>query len=52
MVVPPSIAQEAYDNLGSSVKRLVIFEKSGHSPMGSEVDQFPEEVNLFIDQNK
>lgn len=52
MVVPPSIAQETYDNLGSSVKDLVFFERSGHSPMGSESDLFAEEVNLFIDQNK
>jgi len=52
MVVPPSIAQETYDNLGSSVKELVFFERSGHSPMGSEADLFAEEVNMFIDQNK
>ncbi len=52
MVVPMSIAKEAYDNIGSSEKRVVIFEKSGHSPMGSAADQFAAEVNLFIDQNK
>lgn len=52
MVVPTVIAQETYDNLGSSVKRLVIFEKSGHVPFGSEPNQFAEEVMLFIDQNK
>jgi pimeloyl-ACP methyl ester carboxylesterase len=52
MVVPVAIAKEAYDNIGSSEKRVVIFEKSGHSPMGSAADQFAAEVNLFIDQNK
>lgn len=52
MVVPTSIAQEAYDNLGSSTKKLVIFEKSGHAPMGSEADLFAEEVKTFIDENK
>ncbi|MFT6998195.1 MAG: pimeloyl-ACP methyl ester carboxylesterase [Cryomorphaceae bacterium] len=52
MVVPMSIAEEAYANIGSSEKRLVIFEKSGHSPMGSVADLFSAEVNQFIDQHK
>ena len=52
MVIPVAIAEEAYANIGSSEKRVVIFEKSGHSPMGSVADQFAAEVNLFIDQNK
>jgi pimeloyl-ACP methyl ester carboxylesterase len=52
MVVPTVIAQETYDNLGSSVKRLVIFEKSGHAPFGSEPNLFADKVILFIDQNK
>lgn len=52
MVVPPRFAQDAFDNLGSSVKRLVIFEKSGHSPMATEADLFAEEVIEFINQNK
>jgi len=52
MVVPTVLAQEAYDNLGSNIKKLVIFEKSGHSPFGGEADLFAEEVILFIDQNK
>ncbi len=52
VVVPPSFAQEAYDNLGSNVKELVIFEKSGHEPMFSEADKFGEELIRFMDQNK
>lgn len=52
LVVSSFFAQEAYDNLGSSIKRLVIFEKSGHSPMSSEPNLFAEEVITFIDQNK
>ena len=52
MVVPPSFAQEAFDNLGSSVKELALFERSGHGPMFSEADQFAEEVISFMDQNK
>jgi len=52
MIVPPAFAQEAYDHLGSTVKELVIFENSGHSPMESEADLFAEAVITFIDQNK
>lgn len=52
MVIPPSIAQEAYDHLGSSSKKLMFFERSGHSPMFTEADGFAEELNLFITQNK
>lgn len=52
MVVPLSVAQQAYDSLGTNQKRIVIFEKSGHSPMGSESNLFAKEVNQFIIQNK
>ena len=52
MVVPPVFAQEAYDNLGSSIKELVIFERSGHSPFASEATKFSEDVIRFINQNK
>ncbi|WP_158655075.1 alpha/beta fold hydrolase [Flavivirga eckloniae] len=52
LVVPPKFAQEAYDNLGSSTKELVIFERSGHSPMSSEPELFSETVIDFINQNK
>ncbi len=52
MVVPPKFGQDAFDNLGSSVKKLVFFEKSGHGPMYSEGDQFADEVIEFITMNK
>ncbi len=52
MVIPVSFAQEAYDNLGSTVKKLVIFERSGHAPFTSEADQFVEEVLMFMNENK
>lgn len=52
MVVPIKFAQESFDNLGSSEKELVIFENSGHSPMGTEPDLFAEEVIAFINENK
>lgn len=52
LIVPFSFAQEAYDNLGSSIKELVIFQKSGHSPMSNEADLFAGEVIRFMDENK
>lgn len=52
IVVPVTFAQEAYDNLGSDIKELIIFEKSGHAPMLSEADKFVEELIRFMDQNK
>ncbi|RKN81195.1 alpha/beta fold hydrolase [Ulvibacterium marinum] len=52
MVVPEFYAQEAFDNLGSAEKKLVIFERSGHSPMFTESNQFAREVLQFMDQNK
>jgi len=52
MVVPPAFAQEAYDHLGSTVKEMVIFEESGHSPMDTEGDLFAESIITFINQNK
>lgn len=52
MVVPEFYAQEAFENLGSTEKKLVIFERSGHSPMFSESNQFAREVIQFMDENK
>ena len=52
MVLPVSFAQEAYDNLGSNSKELVIFEDSGHEPMFSEADLFAEKLIRFINENK
>lgn len=52
LVIPPKQGQEAFDNLGSEDKEIVIFEKSGHSPMINEGDKFAEEVIGFINQFK
>ena len=51
MVVPIKFAQVTFDNLGSSEKELVFFEKSGHSPMATEPNLFAKEVIQFINQN-
>ncbi len=52
MVVPEFYAQQAFDNLGASDKKLVFFERSGHSPMFTEPNRFADEVLQFINQNK
>ncbi len=52
MVVPIRFAQESYDNLGSTEKELVIFEKSAHGPMFTEPDLFADKVIEFINENK
>lgn len=52
MVVPIKFAQESFDNLGSTEKKLMIFEKSGHSPMATEPDLFADEVIAFINKNR
>ena len=52
MVVPIKFAQDAFNNLGSTSKKLVFLENSGHSPMTNEGELFAEEVIQFINQNK
>lgn len=52
MVVPATFGQEAFDTIGSKNKELVIFERSGHSPMVTEADRFAEEVITFMNANK
>jgi pimeloyl-ACP methyl ester carboxylesterase len=52
MVVPATFGQEAFDNIGTTYKKLVIFERSGHSPMNTESDLFAQEVIAFIEANK
>ncbi|TPN88805.1 alpha/beta fold hydrolase [Aquimarina algicola] len=52
MVVPVASAQIAFENIGSSSKKLLIFDRSGHSPMFSEPDLFAQEVLRFMDEHK
>ncbi|MGB1038410.1 MAG: alpha/beta fold hydrolase [Bacteroidia bacterium] len=51
-VVPPSLAYDAYNNVSSSFKKIVIFEKSAHSPMDTEWEAFNKEVVDFIESHK
>ncbi|MEL7219900.1 MAG: alpha/beta hydrolase [Bacteroidota bacterium] len=50
LVVPTKFAHEAYDQLGSTHKELVLFERTGHSPLESEPELFAEKVIAFINE--
>jgi len=51
LIVPTAFAQEAFENLGSDEKELLIFEQSGHSPMTSEPNLFADKVIDFINSH-
>jgi len=53
-IVPPSLGEEMLENLGTpdARKSLIIYEKSGHSPMGGEAEGFIRDVMDFIDLYK
>lgn len=51
-VVPPALAESAYERVGIDEKELVIFEQSGHSPMDNEAALFTQTVKDFIEQYK
>ncbi len=48
-VVPPQLGVDAYNEVSSAQKKLVIFESSGHSPMDNEWEKFTQEVIEFVD---
>lgn len=52
IVVSPDLGVTAYNNISSTYKELVVFDKSGHSPMDSQADEFLTEVYEFIEQHK
>jgi len=51
-VVPPALGESAFEEVNTEEKRLVIYEKSGHSPMSNEAIQFTEDVKDFIERYK
>lgn len=48
-VVPPTLGYDTYNNISSTKKEIVIFEKSGHSPMDNEWEPFSDAIVSFID---
>jgi pimeloyl-ACP methyl ester carboxylesterase len=51
-VVPPQLGIDAFNEVTSADKELVIFQFSGHSPMVNEPERFTAEISEFIDRNK
>lgn len=51
-VVPPALGQDAKDKIQASDVSLVLFTKSGHSPMNNEPDLYTDEIIKFIERNK
>lgn len=49
-VVPAALGQSAYQLVSTTNKKLVIFEKSGHSPMDSEPNLYANEIVRFMSQ--
>lgn len=50
LVVPTRFAHEAFELLGSEHKDIVIFDRTGHSPLESEPAIFAEKVIEFINE--
>ena len=48
-VVPPIVGTTGYDNIGSPIKKFVLFEKSGHSPMNNQPEEFAQAIIDFIE---
>ncbi len=51
-VVPPALGYNAYNRVNTTEKELIIFEKSAHSPMINQADEFVEAVTNFIETYK
>jgi pimeloyl-ACP methyl ester carboxylesterase len=51
-VVAPALGEDTYNNISSSVKKIVTLEKSGHSIMDFEWQEFANEIQLFVETNK
>ena len=51
-VVPSTLGYDAYNRVGSADKRIVIFEKSGHSPMLNQANEFVDAVTGFVETYK
>jgi len=51
-VVPPTLGEDAETEISSADKTLVIFEKSGHSPMDNEPVAFTDSIIQFVEKHK
>ena len=51
-VVPSTLGYDAYNRVSSTEKEIIIFEKSAHSPMLNQADEFIKAVSHFVEDNK
>ncbi|MDW3647727.1 MAG: alpha/beta hydrolase [Bacteroidia bacterium] len=51
-VVPPRLAQSAFERVGTTEKEIHILNNSGHSPMDTEAIAFVQLVSSFIEKYK
>lgn len=49
-VVPPELAEDAFQNIVIPEKEIVYFENSGHSPMNNEPELFVQAVRNFVEK--
>lgn len=52
MVVPLKMGENAFEKLGSTNKKMVVFDSGGHFPAVSEPERFADEIVDFINLNK
>ncbi len=50
-VVPPRLGIDAFEQVQAQDKELIIFERSGHSPMDNEPDAYVSAIEAFIGRN-
>lgn len=48
-VVPPALGMDTYNEISSTKKDIVIFQKSGHSPMVNEWEEYYKAIKKFVD---
>ncbi len=51
-VVPSSLGYDAFNRVNTSDKEILIFDKSAHSPMLNQANEFVDAVSSFIEDHK
>ncbi len=50
-IVPPELGFSAYRTISSSDKKMIVFQKSGHSPINNQPKEFVDEIIQFVEQH-
>jgi len=51
-IVPPQLGVDAFNEVSTAFKKIVIFNQSGHSPMNHEPELYVTEIADFVNQHK